>query len=148
MQKILSPTIHNFKPYGKIIHYPNPEKRGNTRNLWRIVHTETAKVGWRIAYLVLRDKSIGQFGVHPTSDETFEPLKGRALLFVSKDRNLENVKCFKLDKPLIVKKGIWHNLIALDNEAHIKIVENANVTQNLWKLNFRFKSLKELQERI
>jgi ureidoglycolate hydrolase len=148
MTTIISPNVQNFKSFGKIIEYPNYTQKGQTRNLWRIIHRESAKVGWRIAYLILRDKSIGQFGMHPTSDETFEPIKGQALLFVSKDKDLKNVKCFKLDRPIIVKKGVWHNVLTLSQETHIKIFENAQVTQKIWKLKFRFKSFEELQERI
>ena len=148
MNEILSPTSKNFREFGKIIEYPKPEKRGNKRNLWRIVHTEPCKAGWRIAYLVLRDKTIGQMGVHPTSDETFEPISGRALLFVSKDKNLANFKCFKLDKPLILRKGIWHNVLTLTPETHIKICENADVTQIVWKLGFRFKSIAEITKKL
>lgn len=148
MALISSPNAHNFRPYGKIIHYPDPSKRGTKRNLWRIVHTEPAKVGWRIAYLVLRDKTIGQLGMHPTSDETFEPISGRALLFVSKDKTLKNIKCFKLDKPIVLRKGIWHNVLSLTDETHIKICENANVTQKIWRLGFRFKTVNELKEKF
>lgn len=140
----VSPNYQNFKSFGKIIHYPHWQEKGTRRNLWRIVHTEPAKVGWRIAYLVLRDKTIGQMGMHPTSDETFEPIKGKSLLFVSKDKHLANIQCFKLDKPLIVRKGIWHNVLSLSDETHIKICENANVTQKVWKLKFRFSSIDEL----
>lgn len=148
MQSIQSPNSQSFKSYGKIIYYPNPQKKGERRNLWRIIHIETARVGWRIAYLVLRDKTIGQMGRHPTSDETFEPISGRALLFVSKDKNLSNIKCFQLDKPVILKKGIWHNVLTLSDETHIKICENANVTQDVWKLGFRFTSLSDIQRRV
>lgn len=148
MSTLFSPNPQNFKPFGKIIHYPNPSRRGTTRNLWRIVHTEPARVGWRIAYLVLRDKTIGQMGMHPTSDETFEPLKGHALLFVSKDKDPKNIKCFKLDKPVVLRKGIWHNVLSLTPETHIKICENANVTQKVWRLGFRFSSINDLTQKI
>lgn len=139
MKKIYSLNSVNFRPYGKIIEYPNIQSKGTKRNLWRIVHTEPAKVGWRVAYLVLRDKTIGQMGMHPTSDETFEPICGKALIFVSVDQNFENIKCFKLDKPVILRKGIWHNVLTLTKETHIKICENARVSQKVWKFGFRMK---------
>ena len=141
-------TAKNFKPYGKVIEYPNKTKKGKGRNLWRIVHTESAKVGWRVAYLVLRDKTLGQMGCHPTTDETFEPIKGRALLFVATSRDLSAIECFKLDQPVIVNKGVWHNVITLTSETEIKIVENANVTSKIWKFGFRVKSFNELKQKI
>lgn len=147
MKNVLSPNAKNFASFGKIIEYSNISKKGMTRNLWRILHVENAKVGWRVAYLVLRDKTIGQLGMHPESDETFEPLRGRALLFVSPDKDIKNIQCFHLDKPLILNKGIWHNVLSLTPETHIKIFENADVTQEVHKFGFRASSFEELMEK-
>lgn len=127
----------NFKKYGKIIEYPKKDTKGNKRNLWRIVHTEEAKVGWRIAYLVLRDKTVGRLERHPKSDETFEPISGRTLFFVSSDNEYKSIDCFLLDKPIVLNKGMWHALISLDAESEIKIVENAKVKCEYLKLPFR-----------
>lgn len=127
----------NFKKYGKIIEYPNKHSKGKSRNLWRIVHTEPVEVGWRIAYLVLRDKTVGRLERHPKSDETFEPIVGKTLFFVSDDNEYTSIECFFLDKPIILKKGMWHALISLDDESEIKIVENANVKCEYLKFPFR-----------
>lgn len=137
MKKIEPITPQSFRPYGKVIAYPNRHTKGKTRNLWRILHTEGKKVGWRIAYLVLRDKTIGRLERHPTSDETFEPLKGRALLFASKTQNMSDIRCFLLDQPIIIHKNIWHGVIALDDEVDIKIMENADVSCQYWPFGFR-----------
>ena len=134
-------TPQNFKAYGKIIHYPGKMKKGKVRNLWRIVHCEKAKVGWRVAYLVLRDRSVGRLESHPFSDETFEPLKGRALFFASKTKDLKDVQCFLLDRPVVVRKGVWHGLVVFDTEAEIKITENAKISCRYWPLPFRASSL-------
>ncbi|NLE65539.1 MAG: hypothetical protein GX606_06460 [Elusimicrobia bacterium] len=148
MKNVLSPNSRNFRAFGKIIEYPDIAGKGTRRNLWRIIHTENAKVGWRVAYLVLRDKTIGRMGRHPRSDETFEPIKGKALLFVSKDKRIEDIQCFLLDKPIILFKGIWHNVLTLTPEAHIKICENASVTQDNWDLGSRVSSIEELRNKI
>lgn len=134
-------TPQSFKSYGKIIHYPGQNSKGTRRNLWRIVHAEKARVGWRVAYLVLRDKTIGRLECHPFSDETFEPVKGRALFFVSRVRSLKRVKCFLLDRPVVLRKGIWHGLVTLDAEAEIKITENSHVTCRYWPLGSRVRTL-------
>lgn len=140
--KIKSPDSTNFRKYGRLIEYPNKDQKGTTRNLWRIVHTEVAKVGWRVAYLVLRDRTIGRLESHPNSDETFEPVKGRALIFVSKDKDLKKLECFILDKPIVLYKGTWHGLIRIEEEAEIKIIENAKVKCNYWPFGFRLDLLK------
>ncbi|MBF0478572.1 MAG: hypothetical protein HQL26_03730 [Candidatus Omnitrophica bacterium] len=135
--KILSINSVNFRKYGRIIDYPLREKKGDKRNLWRIVHTSEAKTGWRVAYLVLRDRTIGRMECHPDSDETFEPVKGKALFFVSREQDFKKIECFSLDKPVILFKGIWHGLIREDDEVDIKITENAKVKCEYWQFGFR-----------
>lgn len=144
---IQSPDKKNFKKYGKIIDYPCKELKGTTRNLWRIVHRVPEKTGWRVAYLVLRDKSIGRMECHPTSDETFEPVKGEALIFVATDKSVDAIECFRLDKPVILHKGTWHGLISVSPEAEIKIIENHVVSCRYWNFGFRIKSIDDLTSR-
>ncbi len=140
---MLSPDSKNFGRYGKIIGYPNKESKGHVRNLWRIIHVESGKVGWRIAYLVLRDKTIGRLERHPQSDESFEPVRGRALIFVAVKDDLSDLQCFKLDQPLIVYKNVWHGVVTLTPETEIKITENAHVTCEYLSLKRRVASLKD-----
>jgi len=142
--RIRTINAKSFRPYGRLIEYPNKNSKGNKRNLWRIVHSEPAKVGWRIAYLVLRDKSIGRMEMHPGSDETFEPVKGKALFFVSREKSLDAVECFLLNKPVVLRQGIWHGLIAVGHETEIKITENNKVSCRYWPLGFRIKSQYDL----
>jgi ureidoglycolate hydrolase len=141
---VLSPDKKNFRKYGKIIEYPSKAAKGTVRNLWRIVHRQPDPTGWRVAYLVLRDKTIGRLERHPDSDETFEPVRGRARLFVACDKNVKSVECFLLDKPIILYKGIWHGVVSLTEEAEIKIFENHQVTCEYWPLGKRVRRLKEL----
>ncbi|MBN1868996.1 MAG: hypothetical protein JW847_00235 [Candidatus Omnitrophica bacterium] len=144
---IQSPNKNNFKKYGKIIEYPDKGSKGTVRNLWRIVHTEPAETGWRAAYLILRDKTIGRMECHPQSDETLEPIKGRARLFVSRDQDPGKIECFTLDKPVILNKGVWHGLISLTPETEIKIFENNYVSCCYWKLGFRMSRLEDIYPR-
>lgn len=146
-EKPQSITRHNFRRYGTLIGYPGKETKGTARNLWRIVHRAPNSNGWRVAYLILRDKSIGRLECHPTSDETFEPVRGRALIFVATGRKLEDVACFRLDAPVIVHKGIWHGLITESSETEIKITENLNISCRYWPWGFRVKSLQELNKK-
>jgi ureidoglycolate hydrolase len=141
-------TAHSFRPYGKVIEYRNKETRGITRNLWRIIHAEPRKTGWRVAYLVLRDKSLGRLECHPDSDETFEPLRGRALLFVARAESPSAVECFLLDQSVVLHKGVWHGLISLTAETEMKITENVEVTCRYRPFGFRIRSFHELQKRL
>ena len=140
-------TSQSFRRYGTVIDYPGKTGKGTKRNLWRIIHRAPNGNGWRVAYLVLRDKSIGRLECHPHSDETFEPINGRALLFVATDRRLRDVACFWLDTPVVVRKGIWHGLITHTRETEIKITENLKINCRYWPFGFRINSLAELNKK-
>jgi len=140
-------TAEHFKHYGKIIEYPRKETRGTTRNLWRIVHTASQRKGWRVAYLVLRDKTIGRMECHPDSDETFEPVQGRALFFVAREKDVNSIECFHLDRPVVLYRGIWHGLIAVTPETEIKIIENSTVICRYWPFGFRIRGPEDLCRR-
>ena len=127
-------TADNFKKYGRIIEYPQKPLKGNKRNLWRIVLNEAKPRGWRIAYLVLRDKRLNRLESHPYSFESFEPVKGKSLIFVTKKCDHSTIECFHLNKPIILNKGIWHGLITLTAETEIKITENDKVKCVFWPL--------------
>ncbi|MFA5039336.1 MAG: hypothetical protein WC732_06615 [Candidatus Omnitrophota bacterium] len=65
--------------------------------------------------------------------ETFEPVEGRGLLFVSLKKDPRDIVCFYLDKPVILRKSIWHGVVALGREADIKITENSSVRCVYWR---------------
>lgn len=132
-------TTENFRPYGKLIGYPGKEKKGKVKNLWRIVHTENKPYGWRIAYLIVRDKSLRRLEHHPHSFETFEPVSGKSILFVSKKKDTASIIGFVLDKPILLNKNIWHGIITITDEAEIKLTENAKVKCVYWVLGFKLK---------
>ncbi len=134
MLTIQSLTPKTFQPYGWIIGYPKKHLKGTKRNLWRIVLTETQKTGWRIAYLVLRDKRIKRLECHPNTFESFEPVVGKSLIYVATKKDPKSIQCFELTHPIILKKGIWHGVVTLTPETEIKITENAKVKCVYWQL--------------
>ena len=128
-------TAQRFAAFGRLIDlprsgFPNPEK-----NLWKIIVRQPG-AGWRIAVLVVRDRVIRRLERHPGSLESFEPVLGRSLLFVTVKKDPSGIRCFLLDKPVILKKGLWHGVVASTREADIKITENSKVICNYWKLGF------------
>ena len=132
MIKPLTPA--HFRRYGWLIGYPDKNKKSKTVNLFRIVLKETKTKGWRIAYLVLRDKTIKRLEQHPHSFESFEPVSGKTLLYVAKSKTLSAIECFRLDRPVILKKGVWHGVVTLTQESEIKLTENARVKCVYWPL--------------
>ena len=135
--KIKAITHANFKTFGWIIDYP---KKGASRskNLFKII-VRQPKSGWRIAYLVVRDKVIQRLEQHPGSFESFEPVKGRGLLYIATKKDPTAIRCFFLDRPVILKKGIWHGIVTRGRECDVKIVENARVKCVYWLLGFKLK---------
>jgi len=127
MLKIKKITSRNFRRYGWVIEYPGKNLCGRRNNLFRIVLREAAKTGWRIAYLVVRDRSISRLEQHPDSFESFEPVAGKSILFVCAGKNNDKTECFRLERPVVLKKGIWHGIISVGRESEIKITENSRV---------------------
>lgn len=128
-------STESFRKYGWVIDYPEKDKQKKDKNLFRIVLRESKRLGWRIAYLVVRDKVVSKLEHHPGSYESLEPVKGRAVLFVSESKDLRKIKSFYLDKPVVLKKKIWHAIVSLTNESEIKITENAQVECVYWQVN-------------
>lgn len=129
-------TAGNFKPYGRIIEYPQEAPQNPRKNLFRIVLKETKPVGWRIAYLVVRDRVIDRLEAHLNTYESFEPVSGKSLLYVAVAKNPAKINCFLLDRPVILNKGIWHSIVTLSSKSEIKITENAQVKCSWWQVPF------------
>ncbi len=127
-------TTRNFKPYGWVIEYPKKDLKSPKHNLFRIVLREKEKTGWRIAYLIVRDKSFNKLERHIDSFESFEPVKGISLIYLARVKQIDKIECFYLDKPVILKKNIWHAVITKSRESEIKITENAEVKCGYWLL--------------
>lgn len=126
-------TAANFRRFGRMIDYPGRDSEPGTKNLFRIVVSQPG-LGWRIAYLVVRDRSIRKLERHPGSLESFEPVKGKGLIYVAARRDPDSIECFILDRPVILKKGIWHGVISLSREFDVKITENSSVECDYWPL--------------
>lgn len=126
----------NFKSYGWVIEYPSRSTQNKKENLFRVILMEDGKIGWRIAYLAVRERVINKLEQHVGSFETFEPISGKSLLFVANRKDPARIECFYLDKSVILKKGIWHGIVTLGQESEIKLTENANVKCNHWLLGF------------
>ncbi len=123
-------TVRSFCAYGRVIEYSHRRRKGV--NLFRIVLRQP-QAGWRIAYLVVRERSIRRLEQHPESFESFEPVRGRSLLFVSRRKDPRAIRCFLLDRPVVLNKGLWHGIVTLDRESDVKITENSRVRCRYWK---------------
>ena len=132
-------SAESFAPYGWVIEYPRKEVDSKGENLFRVVLKEDGSVGWRIAYLIVRDKIIKRLEQHPCSYETFEPVAGQSVLYVAVDKFQKGIEGFLLNRPIILKKGIWHGIVTIGDEAEIKITENAEVESIFWPVDIKLK---------
>ena len=117
-----------FLPYGEVLEFP-----AGIEETFCIITTEE-KEPWRLAVFRYTNKEIQRMECHPTSRESFEPLHGLTVLVVATHENLEEYEAFILDKPVCLKKGIWHQVLALTEEAQVKIVENLEVQSEFYDL--------------
>ena len=115
-------------PYGEVLEFP-----AGIEETFCIITTEE-KEPWRLAVFRYTNKEIQRMECHPTSRESFEPLHGLTVLVVATHENPEEYEAFILDKPVCLKKGIWHQVLALTEEAQVKIVENLEVQSEFYDL--------------
>ncbi|MBU4305084.1 MAG: ureidoglycolate lyase [Candidatus Omnitrophica bacterium] len=135
VRKVRKIAEASFKKYGYIIHW-NGHKQKGSGNQFRIITRERDCPGWRIAYLIVRDKEIDCLEHHPGSMESFEPLQGKSILYVCNQKKPRDIEAFMLDKPVVLKKGIWHGVVSVTDEAHVKITENNRVKLVRYKLGY------------
>lgn len=119
--RVESITREAFEPFGTVLEFPEGFE-GN----FRIIDTEEEKP-WRVAVFRYSNKEIKKIENHPSSKESFEPLKGLTVLLVAEHNTPEDYRAFILDKPVCLKKGIWHQTLSLTPEAEVKITENLEV---------------------
>jgi len=128
MKELKNITFDNFKKYGTVIEFPKDFK-----DEFLIVDTED-KEPWRIAVFRYTNKTIKKIECHPTSKESFEPLRGVTVLLVAEHDAPENYEVFILDKPVCLGKGIWHQVLSITDEAQVKITENLEVESVFYEL--------------
>jgi ureidoglycolate hydrolase len=130
-------TYKSMKPYGRIIDSKCCKFRPGD-NGFGIVFSERSK-GWRVAYLVVRKRAIERLERHPNTAETFEPVSGRTLIALAPRRGPAKVEMFLLDKPVVLFRGVWHNVAALSPRSELKICEAINVEEEYRDLDVPIK---------
>jgi ureidoglycolate hydrolase len=126
-----------FSSYGRIL---EPEKSetpevSDPGNFDFYVTFKESSPGWQIGYLINEGKIVNQLERHPNTAEVFSPLQGSAVLVVSKNPEDKNsITAFKLDKPVVLHRGVWHGVISLSEKAEILIVESPDVIDEFYHL--------------
>ena len=128
MKTLQSVQRETFLPYGEVLEFP-----AGIEETFCIITTEE-KEPWRLAVFRYTNKEIQRMECHPTSRESFEPLHCMTVIVVATHENPEEYESLILDKPVCLKKGIWHQVLALTEEAQVKIVENLEVQSEFYDL--------------
>lgn len=128
MMKLQSIHKDTFDKYGTVLEFPE-----GCEEPFYIVAKEQAEP-WRLAVFRYTNKTIKTLECHPGSLESFEPLKGITVLVLAQHDSPEVQEAFVLDKPVCLDKGIWHQVLALTDEAQVKIAENLEVTSRFYEL--------------
>lgn len=135
MTDIKAVSRETFKKFGIVIEFsPDCVER------FEIVAVEPNEP-WRIAVFRYKDKSTKIFENHPLSMESFEPLEGITLLLVAENGKPDEYEAFILDKPVCLFKGVWHQVLALTDEASVKITENKEVVSEFHNFDKEIKAV-------
>jgi ureidoglycolate hydrolase len=135
--KIRRLTHKSIRPYGKIID-SSCVKFARGDDGFGVLFKERS-AGWRVAYLVVRRGRIERLERHPNTAETFEPVRGRAVIALASGRNPERFRLFRLDRPVVLNKGVWHAVAAPSKGCEIKICEGIRVVEEYYRLERPFR---------
>lgn len=121
-------TRESFEPFGNVIAFPKED----TTNFY--IAASDSEKPWRLAVFRYWNHEIQRIECHPTSMESFEPLSGTSLLLAAPHESPEDYHVFLLDRPVILKKGIWHQTLTLTDVSEVKITENIDVYSEFYDL--------------
>jgi ureidoglycolate hydrolase len=135
--KIVALREDFFCPYGRIL-----EPAGNESpevdepdNFKFYVPFKEFSQGWQIGYLINFSKKLKQLERHPNTAEVFSPITGDTLLVVSENpEDPQTLKGFKLEKPIVFNRGVWHGVISLGEKSEVLIVESPDVVDEFFQL--------------
>ena len=134
--KVLEINKTNFKYFGEVL-VPSdesiPEVFEDDIFKFYVTFKEQAN-SWQIGYLDQIGKKVDKLECHPNTSEVFVPLSGDAVILLSVNPQ-ENIFAFRLDKPIVLSKGIWHGVISLTDSSKMLIVESADVLDEYYDLD-------------
>lgn len=124
MKPIKTINSARFAPYGTVLEFTGADDR------FEILVTEPDSP-WRLAVFRSCLRECAEMECHPSSMESFEPMRGVGVLLVAEHDTPEDWHAFLLDRPVCLHKGVWHALLTLSDETVVKIAENLEVTSEL-----------------
>jgi ureidoglycolate hydrolase len=124
-----------FKTFGKVL-IPSirsiPEVYEDGIFKFYVTFKEQAN-SWQMGYLEQIGKKVEKLECHPNTSEVFIPLSGDAVVLLSINPQ-KTISAFKLNKPIVLNKGVWHAVISLTKRSKILIVESSDVIDQYYNL--------------
>lgn len=108
-----------FSEYGKVLRAPSSENV----ELFRC----NEACFWRIAEVPVFDRQLLSMSLHDNTPEAFFPVEGVTALAVANKPDFSDCKIFRLDRPVIIRAGVWHGLFAETEVSRIVVVEDSEV---------------------
>ena len=119
-----------FNPYGRILEpqeHEVPEVSESEVFDFYVIFKEPSQ-DWQIGYLKQTGRIIDKLECHPNTAEVFSPVSGDAVLLLATDPDQqETMRAFKLEKPIVLKRGVWHGVMTLSEQSEMLIVESPDV---------------------
>ena len=131
-------TQELFRPYGRILEPEDkeaPEVSEPGVFDFYVTFKESSQ-DWQIGYLKQTGKIIDKLECHPNTAEVFSPISGSVVLILATDPDNENtMRVFKLEKPIVLNRGVWHGVISLSEKSEMLIVESPDVIDEFYQLS-------------
>ena len=123
-------TQELFSPYGRILEpqeFEVPEVSESEVFDFYVTFKEPSQ-DWQIGYLKQTGRIIDKLECHPNTAEVFSPVSGDAVLLLATDPDQqETMRAFKLEKPIVLNRGVWHGVMTLSEQSEMLIVESPDV---------------------
>lgn len=130
-----------FRPFGRVLEpLPGERPRAAPAGVCEFfVLTEESGEGWRIGFLRHVARTVDRLERHPNTKEAFIPLSGQAVLILATDPTGDDdaeggIAAFRLDKPVILDRGVWHGVVSLSPRSDILIAESGVVADEFHDL--------------
>ena len=131
----LTPEL--FEPYGRILEPEDketPEVSEPGVFDFYVIFKEFSQ-DWQIGYLRQTGRIVETLECHPNTAEVFSPVNGSAAMLLATDpSNRETMRVFKLEKPIVLNRGVWHGVISLSEKSEMLIVESPDVIDEFYQL--------------
>ncbi len=108
-------TDETFAPYGRIL-----EAKADR---FQVVASDAEAKGWQVGLNRAVDREHPSVHRHLNTDEIFAPSAGHAVLVLAPPDRPDEVEAFDLDRPLLVRAGVWHTTLVPGDPALVLLAE-------------------------